>query len=138
MAGLLGRLFVYGTLLVADSGATGRQQRGRLVREASALGPATTEGLLYNLGRYPGLVLPAPAGAIAHGEVLLLTDPALSLAWLDAYEGIVPGTHPHNEYERVVRSVQFDAGEVVAAWVYLYRGRLDGAVRIPGGSWLGR
>ena len=73
-------LFVYGTLLSADTGAMGRSQRERLGRESRSLGSAWTTGLLYNLGRYPGLVLPAGAGAVVHGELLQLIDPSLGFS----------------------------------------------------------
>lgn len=129
-------LFVYGTLLSAATTVTGRSQRARLSRQAQSLGSASTEGVLYNLGRYPGLVLPVAAGEIVHGELLELTSPSLTLRWLDAYEGIVPGEHPHNDYERLQRPVMTSAGAVVTAWVYVFRVSTASAAPIPGGNWL--
>ena len=130
-------MFAYGTLLSADVGLMGRPQRSRLAREARLLGAASTEGRLYDLGRYPGLVLPGGAGEIVHGELLELATAALTLRWLDAYEGIVPGRHPYNDYERSHRPVLVSDGrEPVMAWVYLYRGGVANASLIPSGRWL--
>jgi gamma-glutamylcyclotransferase (GGCT)/AIG2-like uncharacterized protein YtfP len=128
-------LFAYGTLMSEDTGATGRTQRARLAAEGRPVGRGRTEGRLYGLGRYPGLVLPGQ-GAMVEGEVHELDDPARSLAWLDAYEGIVPGQHPHNDYERCERPVTLAGGEVVSAWVYVYRRPVTPEALIGGGSWL--
>ncbi len=80
-------LFVYGTLL----STAGHPMGDRLRREARLIGEASIEGQLFSLGKYPGLVEAAGSGARVHGEVYALNAPAASLAWLDAYEGIVPG-----------------------------------------------
>jgi gamma-glutamylcyclotransferase (GGCT)/AIG2-like uncharacterized protein YtfP len=131
-------LFAYGTLLSGDSGATGRAQRARLAREGRVLGEGCLPGLLYDLGRYPALVVGGGDGAVVQGEVVELSDPDRSLAWLDAYEGIMPGDHPHNDYERVQRPVTLSKGGTVEAWVYVWRAGLERAVLIPGGRWLAR
>lgn len=130
-------LFAYGTLLSGDSGATGRAQRARLAGEGSLLESGSTEGRLYSLGRYPGLVLPGE-GATVKGEVWELADAERSLKWLDAYEGIVPGDHPHNEYERCARDVVLANGSTVVAWVYVYRKPVSSEALITCGSWLAR
>ena len=129
-------LFVYGTLLSGDTGPTGRSQRARLAREAGLLGHGTIEGTLCNLGRYPGLVLPGAPGDLVHGEVLTLSSPEPTLRWLDVYEGIVPGRHSYNEYERARLAVRLDDGRTEEAWVYIYRGTVAAAAAIPDGRWL--
>lgn len=132
-------LFAYGTLMSAATGAMGRAERDRLAREsAPTIHIATTPGRLYCLGSYPGLVLPAGADEIVHGAVFELVDPARSFAWLDAYEGIVPGDHPHNEYERTLRPVTLEGGEQVEAWVYVFRQPVRPEALIAGGRWLAR
>ncbi len=132
-------LFVYGTLLSGDTGPTGRAQRARLAREARVVAAATVGGLLYNLGRYPGLVPGGtnPVGGVV-GEVLALAAPTRTLAWLDDYEGIVPGNHAHNEYERRRLQATLADGGIVEAWTYVYRRPVARARVIPGGSWLAR
>jgi gamma-glutamylcyclotransferase (GGCT)/AIG2-like uncharacterized protein YtfP len=124
-------LFVYGTLL---SGA-GHAMGARLLREARLIGDASIAGQLYSLGRYPGLVETAGNEDGVHGEVFALNSPATSLKWLDAYEGIVPGIHGHNDYERAERPVRLVSGGTLTAWVYLYRGDVRGLQRIADGRW---
>ena len=128
-------LFVYGTLLSGDRGPTGRTQRARLAGEARFIATGTTEGRLYDLGRYPGIVVPSP-GEIVHGEVLELAIAARTLRWLDVYEGIVPGRDAHNEYERLLCDVMLDDGQGRRAWIYVYRGLLAAATHIPESRWL--
>ena len=64
----------------------------RLRTEARLIGAATIQGRLYRVSWYPGVVDSADPGQRVHGEVYALADPVKALAWLDAYEGIVPGT----------------------------------------------
>jgi gamma-glutamylcyclotransferase (GGCT)/AIG2-like uncharacterized protein YtfP len=126
-------LFVYGTLL---SGA-GHPKGAQLGREARLLGEATIQGCrLYSLGRYPGLVEAADATGLVHGEIYALNSPAISLKWLDTYEGIVPGNHDQNRYERVERPVELATGATLTAWVYLYRRGVTSLRLVPDGRWL--
>jgi gamma-glutamylcyclotransferase (GGCT)/AIG2-like uncharacterized protein YtfP len=128
-------LFVYGTLMSTATGALGKGMRERLQREAQRVGPATIRGRLYDLGRYPALVDSDDPAELVYGEVFALNAPRTLLAWLDRYEGIVPGQHGHNEYERVERPVRLDSGQEITAWVYLYRKSIAGAPRIAAGRW---
>ena len=120
-------LFVYGTLM----SHTGSEKAALLGQEADLLGWATIAGLLYRISWYPGLV---EGPGTVHGEVHKLRDPARSLRWLDAYEGIVAGG-ADSEYERVERRVQLDTGNGLTAWVYLYRRDVSAAVRVAEGRW---
>jgi gamma-glutamylcyclotransferase (GGCT)/AIG2-like uncharacterized protein YtfP len=125
-------LFVYGSLL-----STVRHPMGtRLRREARLVGPATIEGRLYSLGRYPGLVESREGHYAVHGEVYALKAPASSLEWLDNYEGIVPGEPDESPYERVVRPVALASGAALNAWVYLYRRSVARRPEVPGGFWV--
>ena len=125
-------LFVYGTLL-----STADHPKGaRLQCEARLIAEASISGRLYRITRYPGLVEGSDPHARVYGEVYALNDPAASLQWLDAYEGIVPGAHDRNEYERVERPVRLASGEHVTAWVYLYRKDVAPFRLIPDGRWV--
>jgi gamma-glutamylcyclotransferase (GGCT)/AIG2-like uncharacterized protein YtfP len=124
-------LFVYGTLL----STAGHPNGERLQREARLLGAASLEGQLFDLGRYPGLVEDAASVGRVHGEVYALTAPATSLAWLDAYEGIVPGDQAQNAYARVERLARLDSGEDIPVWVYVYLKPVAAAHLIRGGRW---
>jgi gamma-glutamylcyclotransferase (GGCT)/AIG2-like uncharacterized protein YtfP len=128
-------LFVYGTLMSTAKGALGRGMRERLQREARLLGPALTQGRLYDLGRYPAFVDSDGPADLVHGEVFALRDPSKSFAWLDRYEGIVPGNHGHNEYQRVERPVRLAGGQEISAWVYIYCKSVVGAPHIAAGRW---
>jgi gamma-glutamylcyclotransferase (GGCT)/AIG2-like uncharacterized protein YtfP len=126
-------LFVYGTLL---SGA-GHPNGARLASEGRLLGEATIQSCrLYSLGRYPGLVEAADATGLVHGEVYALSSPATSLEWLDAYEGILPGTPDQDHYERVERPVRLASSQEITAWVYFYRKDVRRFRLIPDGRWL--
>jgi gamma-glutamylcyclotransferase (GGCT)/AIG2-like uncharacterized protein YtfP len=126
-------LFVYGTLL----STAGHPMGTRLRREATPVGPGTVRGRLYSLGRYPGLVEADGAGSLVHGELYALKTPAVTLKWLDAYEGIVPGRAEESPYERVVRPVRPISGQTVNAWVYLYRKSVKLHPEIEDGRWTG-
>jgi len=135
---MLDLLFVYGTLLSTDAGPTGRSERERLARSSRMIGAARVEGQLFDLGRYPGLVLSNAGGATVEGELLELSNPVQTLRWLDAYEGIVPGQHEHNEYERREVDVTLENGESARAWTYVYRKAVPTSALITGGRWLRR
>ena len=116
-------LFVYGTLKLTATSLMGGEQRARLAGEGRSLGNATMQGRLFDLGRYPGVVDSDAPENLVLGEVIELADPAKSLPWLDAYEGIEPGPSG-SEYTREERAVLLQipnaAARRVTAWVYIY------------------
>lgn len=145
-----GHLFVYGSLVSTQTQAFGRALRQRLARESTLIGPATLNGRLYDLGRYPGAVDGSSPREVVHGELVALAKPLASLLWLDAYEGIRPGGGREDEeykrVERIVRLIGAGAGAVpdaqpaardVKAWVYLYRRDVTGMARVASGRWVG-
>ena len=125
-------LFVYGSLMSTSCHAMG----DRLRREARLLGEATVEGRLYRISWYPGLVAGGQPGGRVHGEVYALEAPARALAWLDEYEGLVPGNPSAGEYERIERPALLVTGETITAWVYVYRGDTAKLVRVASGRWV--
>jgi gamma-glutamylcyclotransferase (GGCT)/AIG2-like uncharacterized protein YtfP len=129
-------LFVYGTLMSTAAGALGRAQRERLARESRGLGPAAMAGArLYDLGRYPGLVESSQGSDVVHGEVVALLNPQRTLAWLDAYEGVLPGDPSLSEYARLERPIQVARGETLQAWVYVFLRDVARRRRIANGRW---
>jgi gamma-glutamylcyclotransferase (GGCT)/AIG2-like uncharacterized protein YtfP len=120
-------LFVYGTLL----STAGHPMGARLGREGERLGDAAMRGRLYSLGPYPGLV-ETPGLERVWGEVFRLFDPASTLAWLDAYEGL---GEPDACYRRVERAARLNSGKRVLSFVYLYTGDTARLSRIWGGRW---
>jgi gamma-glutamylcyclotransferase (GGCT)/AIG2-like uncharacterized protein YtfP len=124
-------LFVYGSLM-----STARHPMGeRLSAEARLIGPATIQGRLYRVSWYPGVSETPDPGQRVHGEVYALDHPARALAWLDAYEGVAPGSRESGEYARVERPVRLDSGEEVTAWVYLYRKDVSHLPLVADGRW---
>ncbi|MGE0627439.1 MAG: gamma-glutamylcyclotransferase [Hyphomicrobiaceae bacterium] len=128
-------LFAYGTLMPSVAMRMGRPERARLARQSSPLGGASMQGRLYDLGQYPGLTLSDHRDDVVHGELLELSDPAATLRWLDAYEGIVPGDHEHNAYVRLLCPVVRPDAGACEAWVYVYKGDLSRVRRIEDGRW---
>jgi gamma-glutamylcyclotransferase (GGCT)/AIG2-like uncharacterized protein YtfP len=125
-------LFVYGTLMQTAGGALGTAERERLFAQSRHIGSATISGAaLYDLGEYPGLSDTADTLAVVHGEVVELSDPDRTFAWLDHYEGL----GPQAEYKREIRRVRADDGREIEAWVYLLRRTGDPAKRIGSGRW---
>ena len=135
-------LFVYGTLMPGATSALGREERERLQQATLTHEPAAVAGHLYDLGRYPGLVvaeppLPLNLDCTVHGILLELGDPGAAFAWLDPYEGVTAEPDIGSEYVRAVMPVTRvrTPDRTVPAWLYLYRGSLRGARLIGSGRW---
>ena len=131
-------LFVYGSLMPHTGGTFARAERTRLANDSTIAGPASLMGRLFDLGDYPGLVIPPNgAGAAAvHGVLLRLKDPDATFGWLDPFEDIEPGRDPEmNAYARILGSVTTDGGDEIATWVYVMRRVPAGAREISSGRW---
>jgi gamma-glutamylcyclotransferase (GGCT)/AIG2-like uncharacterized protein YtfP len=124
-------LFVYGTLRPQADCAMGREARARLCSESQSLGPARTQGTLYNLGNYPAL---GTGSGVIVGSLYQLLDPSNTFKWLDEYEGISGA--PSDEYERVLRPVVAHDEFPLRAWAYLQKRPAPRATLIPSGDWL--
>ena len=87
-------VFVYGTLRRGE-----QRDINFLTPVPRWIGPASVEGVLYDLGEYPGLVLerePVPGQTKVKGEVYEIADDLERL--LDKIEGVLP--EPNGEYAR--------------------------------------
>ena len=134
-------VFVYGTL------RRGEQRDINLLRPTPRwIGQASVEGVLYDLGDYPGLVLGIdqhPGQKKVRGEVYEITAELEHL--LDEIEGVAP--RPSGEYVKrkiIVELQDSDATDEVASpnavpcLVYeVNQGRVAGCVVISGGDWVG-
>lgn len=122
-------VFVYGTLRRGEANdITQLQPAPRFV------GLAFIMGTLYDLGDYPGLLLPGSAPSQVSGEVYAV-EPALEQR-LDMVEGILPDDT--GEYTKRVCSVQV-AGATRHCLVYeIAPDRLLQAPIITGGDWVRR
>jgi gamma-glutamylcyclotransferase (GGCT)/AIG2-like uncharacterized protein YtfP len=122
-------LFVYGTLRRGESADLSVGQRGHKVL---FVGKDAINGLLYNLGYYPGIkeVTDAPFSPdlpVVVGDVFTIGDESITEV-LDAYEG-----YP-SLYGREV--VQSQKGRSV--WVYTYNHEVADSQRILNGDWQSR
>lgn len=118
---------VYGLLRAGESGFA----RFGLADVFRPLGPCTIPGLLWDLGRFPGLV--AGSGRVV-GELFELVDASV-MARLDAFEDYWPGDPARSRYDRVKLTLLEPDRK---AWVYVWRLGLETATRIESGDWLKR
>jgi gamma-glutamylcyclotransferase (GGCT)/AIG2-like uncharacterized protein YtfP len=135
---MINHLFVYGTLMSTATSELGRDMRLKLRREARVVGAATIQGRLYDLGRYPVMVRSGDAADVVYGELLEIADTAVSLPWLDTYEGIGRGAQHADEYARVETTVKLATGGEMIAWVYEFQRAVTGIPRVRSGRWQSR
>ena len=128
---IVDHLFVYGTLRRSADGLT-----HRLLGAAEFIGTGRYQGILYDLGNYPGAVASDDPDDIVYGEVYRLRDPASILAGLDEYEGCGETVSTPPEYERAVARILLASDAVIHAYLYLYRRPCGGLRRIVSGDYL--
>lgn len=126
-------LFVYGTLMRAS----GHPMAARLKSQSLYLGRGCISARLYNLGGYPAAIPSDKARDSVHGDVVKLPRPALTLAWLDKYEGCGAGAPEPQAYERVIAPVVLSDGERRDAWVYFYKMPVRRARHVSHGRFIG-
>ena len=113
-------VFVYGTL------RQGASNHFRL-EGATALGEAWVLGQLYRIDWYPGLLLDDD-GIPVRGEIYAVEREMLRK--LDDFEG--------REYERLKITVHLKDGGEVEAWLYEYRGEVEGRMDLVPADWMHR
>lgn len=114
-------IFVYGTLL------TGERNHHVAMPYVLAVAPGKVRGRLYNVGRYPALVLD-PDGVEIHGEWFRVTQ--VGLEKMDLLEEYY-GPDQDNDYERVwVKDLENGR----AGWRYVWTDH-RGCPEIPHGCW---
>jgi gamma-glutamylcyclotransferase (GGCT)/AIG2-like uncharacterized protein YtfP len=122
-------IFLYGTLLPGHAPAQIASAVGRLRR----VGRGTVQGILYDLGRYPGAVL-GKTGSLIQGEVFELPDDPEILHRLDAFEGFDPDRPESSEFVRREWPVILSGGKKIICWVYAYNRDPGAAPRIADGD----
>lgn len=104
------RLFVYGTL------RKGRSHHGVLSRlRAQWLGNGFVQGILFDLGRYPGALPDHRPAAKVYGEVYRLPSPGRALKVLDAFEGC---DLMNPQFLRAEARVMLADGRKLKVWIY--------------------
>ena len=124
-------LFVYGTLRADLTHPMHRFLR----RYAVFVGKATAQGELYEIARYPGMVLSSNPRNIVCGELYRIrrTKPLLKL--LDRYEECGEGFDEPHEYRREIIRVVGIKG-CAEAWAYIYNRSVATKRRIKSGDYL--
>jgi gamma-glutamylcyclotransferase (GGCT)/AIG2-like uncharacterized protein YtfP len=117
-------LFVYGTLR-RDAGT---EMSMFLGRNARFVGCARTTGSLFQIERYPGMILSQDPRDTVIGEVHQLSDPAVTWPVLDDYEG--------EDFARQMCRAQLEDGRTIDAWTYTYKRDTNGKSRIESGDYL--
>ena len=120
-------LFVYGTLR-RDVGAPAAKL---LARFGKLFDRGHVRGRLFDVGRYPALVLGGGDSGRVWGEVHVLRAPRWALAGLDHYEGVA-GTGP---YRRVRVPVATRAHGRVKTWAYEYLRDTSNLALVPSGDY---
>lgn len=119
-------VFVYGTL------RRGGSNHWRM-RNAMWIGSGSVEAVLFRIDWYPGLILAEDSGDRVIGEIYQVD--AATLAELDVFEGLSAGEIEGSEYRRV-KTRAMTPGGCIEAWVWEWKGPVDGSRRIKGGDWL--
>ena len=125
-------LFVYGTL----RRRAGSAMYPLLACHAAFVGEASYQGVMYKVGRYPGVVPSRNSSDQVRGEVYRLRQPALVLPQLDRYEQCRPDLPERAEYIRERQAVRLRNGKRLTAWVYLYNRPVERLPRVPSGDFL--
>jgi len=121
-------VFVYGTLKSDACNVHAKQFHS----QAQFMGTASWQGGLYWVTNYPGAIVSTNSRDRVVGELWKLTQPELVLQALDEYEGCAPSSPLPHEYERTIQPIEFN-GQVVEAWMYLYRLSIAKLIKIDSG-----
>jgi gamma-glutamylcyclotransferase (GGCT)/AIG2-like uncharacterized protein YtfP len=124
-------LFVYGTLRKGLSDTP----HPFLVETAHYVGEAKFNGILFDLGAYPGAIPSGNPHDFVKGEVYALLRPHETLLLLDAYEGCDGCDGDDPLYRREVAALLGD-NQTWKAWIYLYNGNVGGCKVIESGDYL--
>jgi gamma-glutamylcyclotransferase (GGCT)/AIG2-like uncharacterized protein YtfP len=124
-------LFVYGTLL---SELASPEMAG-LIRQLGKVGPATTKGRLYDLGKYPGAIVDPSSRTLIYGEVYQLPPDKDSLAQLDLYEEYDPVAPQDSLFVRTKCLAKTFDGRTFECWIYSYNGSIKAAPLISSGNY---
>lgn len=110
-------LFVYGTLRDDLHHDIYRV----LVRASRFVDEGVVHAKLFDLGKYPGMVLSDSGEDRVKGEVYRLASGTANatLKILDDYEGLGPTVPIPHEYRRQVVKVRLKNGLIVSAWAYV-------------------
>lgn len=109
-------LFTYGTL----SPEHAPREISEAVRRLNYVGEASVNGLLYDLGSYPGAIIDAPSPKKIIGRVFTLPEDRSVLQALDEYEGFNSKDIENSLFVRKSTEVILKNGQKIKCWIYIY------------------
>jgi gamma-glutamylcyclotransferase (GGCT)/AIG2-like uncharacterized protein YtfP len=122
-------LFAYGTLQPDYA----PPRIAHAVAKLHPIGEGFADGVLYDLGGYPGAALDPASEQRITGLVLQLPEDSNVLREIDAYEEFDPAAPNTSQFIRILHPVVLAKGGTLPCWVYVYN-RNPGSARIlPGG-----
>jgi gamma-glutamylcyclotransferase (GGCT)/AIG2-like uncharacterized protein YtfP len=125
-------IFIYGTLL----SSLNHPMHDLLKRYAELTGKGTIRAKLYDLGRYPGVVLSNNQADRVKGEIYKITDSEKLFPVLDRYEGCSDEFPEPHQYLRKKVPVLMDDGRRMDTWVYLFNWDTLRHTHIESGNYL--
>jgi gamma-glutamylcyclotransferase (GGCT)/AIG2-like uncharacterized protein YtfP len=124
-------LFAYGTLQPEFAPSA----IAHVVARMHVVGNGSVNGVLYDLGGYPGAVLDPSSTQRIHGVVFQLPDDANLWPELDAYEDFDPASPETSPFIRILQPVELATGDTLQCWVYVYNGDPGSARVLPEGNY---
>lgn len=125
------RLFVYGSLM----GGIQSPIATYLKSNSIFLGEGKVNGILLDIGHYPGLVYEPQSKKSVLGHVFELNNATTMLPNLDHYECVGLTFESPNQYRRESIQVLLDK-EKISCWAYLYNLPIAGIKVIESGNYL--
>lgn len=128
---MIDRVFTYGTLMKGEC----REHVLNFDSNIISVHPAVTNGLLYNLGNYPGMIIPKDCSKNVKGELYHLKDMGKSLSILDKIEGFRGYDFDGSLYTRIALKINDHSGNFFWAWTYLINNHVSLVNIIKSGDW---
>ena len=125
-------MFVYGTLRKD----TASPMAHIIDAYCDVIGEGYILGSLYDLGRYPGVLVGHEHPGKVFGQLFRLNDEQKVLAEFDYYEECSDDFPKPHLYIREAVDVYLPDGEKGKAWVYIYNRDVSEATLIPEGNYI--
>lgn len=126
-----GLIFTYGTLKI-NTGPDSFARYFDRFRVTST--PGTINGVLYDLGYFPALILGGPE--IVYGELHKYAHFTKVIALMDQIEGYFSYNDPNNLYRRIRTQVNVKNEVIATATVYEFAHSVDGYPKVHSGTWI--
>ena len=122
-------IFVYGSLMQGFR----NPWSAHLHNHSRFLGKGSAQGIIYDIGGYPGLIQTENPAERVFGEIYYMSSLSL-LKDFDRYEGCVMKYLQRSTFTRQIVDAVLRDEQKVQAWTYIYNRKPSESSRIPGGS----